>query len=99
VDKRAENLLEERRQRVDDAIQLKVPDGVPVFINFGFFAARNDGITCEQAFYDHKKWKTVYKETILEYQPDIYRLIRFVPGTVLGTLDCNLVKWPGHAVL
>ena len=98
MEKESEQLLRERRQRVDDAIQLKVPDRVPILINFGFFAARNAGITCEQAFYDHKKWKAAYKKTILEYQPDIYRLIRFVPGTVLEALDCKLVKWPGHGV-
>jgi hypothetical protein len=45
MDKTPEQLYEEREKRVNDVIQLKVPDRVPVMSLFGFFQARYAGIT------------------------------------------------------
>ena len=44
MDKTPEQLYEEREKRVNDVIQLKVPDRVPVMSLFGFFQARYAGI-------------------------------------------------------
>ena len=50
-----EELLQEREKRVNDAIQLKEPDRIPIVCMFGFFPAKYTGITCEEAMVDHDK--------------------------------------------
>jgi hypothetical protein len=97
-----EELYRERERRIDDAIQLKVPDRVPIwFGDFGFFPAKYSGITCKEAMYDDKKLFTAFKKAIIDLEPDIY----FNPGHSVPTLgaaveavDCRQVKWPGHGV-
>ena len=44
----AEERYRQRKKRVEDAIQLKVPDRVPVLANFRFFASRYYGMTSEE---------------------------------------------------
>jgi len=98
MEKTPEEHYRERTKRFEDTIQLKVPDRVPILVNFGFFAARHAGITCEQAFYDCEKWKMAYRKTIVDFQPDIYRMLQFTPGKALEAVDCRMMKWPGHGV-
>jgi hypothetical protein len=98
VEKAAQELFQRRIKRVEDAIQLKVPDRVPIVIYFGFFSAKYAGMTCEEGFYDYGKWRMACKKTILDFEPDMYLMPRLVSGTVLETLDCKQVKWPGHGV-
>lgn len=50
MDKTPEELYRSRLQRVEDAIQLKVPDRVPFFPLTHFLAAKHAGITAEEAF-------------------------------------------------
>jgi hypothetical protein len=96
--KTAVELYQEREKRVNDAIQLKTPDRVPISTIFGYFPAKYNGITCEEAFYDFGKWLTAYKKTVLDFEPDIAHLQPFFPGSVLECLDSRELKWPGHGV-
>ena len=99
--KTPEELFQERSKRVEDAIQLKVPDRVPVAPNFGFFYAKYAGITPEEAHYDYEKWKAAIKKTVVDFQPDMYvspRMILLAPGPVLDMVDFRQIKWPGHGV-
>ena len=50
-----DELFQEREKRVSDAIQLKVPDRVPIVVMSGFFPAYYSGISCEDAMYDVDK--------------------------------------------
>ena len=52
MEKTPEELFKERKKRVFDAIQLKVPDRVPIVTFGGFFAAKYAGFTCKDAMYD-----------------------------------------------
>lgn len=99
--KTPEGLFRERSLRVEDAVQLKVPDRVPVAPSFGFFYAKYAGITCEEAFYDYDKWVAAVKKTVVDFQPDMYTNPRFVvvsPGPMLDMIDLKQIKWPGHGV-
>ena len=51
MNKPAEQLYKEREKRVNDAVQLKEPDRVPIVGMFGFFPAKYAGITSEEAMY------------------------------------------------
>ncbi len=57
MDQNTEKLYREREQRFADAINLKVPDRVPVSIPFSYFPAKFAGVTAKDAFYDFPKWK------------------------------------------
>ena len=60
MDKTPEQLYAEREKRVNDVIQLKVPDRVPIMSLFGFFPARLAGITFEEAMYDYDKMMSAW---------------------------------------
>jgi hypothetical protein len=97
--KTAEELGKERVKRVKDAIELRVPDRVPLIPCFEFFAAYYAGITCQEAMYDYEKAYQAYKKTIIDFEPDMYPgpgLFR--SGPVLEILDVRQLKWPGHGV-
>jgi hypothetical protein len=94
-----EQLYKEREKRIWDAIQLRVPDRVPVHLGLGYFPAKYTGISCEAAYYDHVKWRWASRKTILDFEPDFYRaVIGTVSGPALETLGTRLMKWPGHGV-
>jgi hypothetical protein len=98
-EKSPEQLYEEREKRIGDAIQLKVPDRVPVLLALGYFPAKYTGITCEAAYYDHTKWRWASRKTVLDFEPDCYRAsIGTVSGLALKALDTKQMKWPGHGV-
>jgi len=98
LNKTAEQLYQERIKRVEDAIQLKVPDRVPVAISFGYFPAKYTGITCQDAFYDPAKWKEAAKKTVAAMAPDICNLTGQSSGTALEALDFKQMVWPGHGL-
>lgn len=95
-----ERLLEERENRIRDAIRLRVPDRVPFVALFGFFPARYTGITCQEAMYDPEKMMKAWVRTMQDFLPDAYEnpfTIRFL-GPTLEALDFRQLKWPGHGV-
>ncbi len=96
--KTPEELYKEREKRINEAIQLKVPDRVPILMNFGFFAARYAGITCEEAFYNPEKWLMANKKAILDFEPDMYKSPQDIYGAAYEVLECKQLKWPGHGV-
>lgn len=98
MSKNAEALYKEREKRINDAIQLKEPDRVPVVTHFGFFPAKYSGITCEEAMYDSEKMMDAWVNTTLELEPDMYENPynnRFL-GHILEALDFKQLQWPGH---
>ena len=98
TDKTPEQLYDERVKRVEDAIQLKVPDRVPILPNFRFFAAKYVGMTCEETFYDYDKWMMANRKVLTDFEPDMYFSPMCAPGAAYETLDVKQVKVPGHGV-
>jgi hypothetical protein len=98
VTKTPEQLYKERAKRVEDAVQLKIPDRVPIVIPFGFFPAKYTGITCEDAFYNPAKWKAAVIKTAVDFAPDICAAGGAQSGGALEALDFKQMRWPGHGV-
>lgn len=98
MSKSPQELFKERTKRVEDAIQLKVPDRVPHIPYFHYFPAKYAGITARDAFYYPEKWKAACIKTVADFQPDMHSLAKITPGPVLNALDCRQVYWPGHGV-
>ncbi|RJR43976.1 MAG: hypothetical protein C4576_13720 [Desulfobacteraceae bacterium] len=95
--KTCEELGKEREKRVKDAIELRVPDRVPLVPFFEFFPAFYAGITPQEAMYDYEKAHQAYKKTILDFEPDMYTgPAVFRSGPTLEALDCSQLRWPGY---
>ena len=95
--KTPQELYQEREKRLGDAIQLKIPDRVPIALLFTFFAAKYAGITCQEAMYDYDKLAEATKEAIVDFNVDAYSGM-FVSGPLMDILDDRRFKWPGHGV-
>jgi uroporphyrinogen-III decarboxylase len=100
--KSGEELYNERKMRVQDAIQLKVPDRVPIwFQDASFFPAKYAGITFQEAMYDSDKLFAAYEKTFTDFEPDMYfnpGHFLHTPGKAVEAVDCNQVLLPGSGV-
>ena len=95
--KTPQDLYQEREKRLNDAIQLKVPDRVPIAPLFTFFAAKYAGITCQDAMYDYNKLAEATKKATVDFDVDVYSnpFGVIAPGPLLDILDDRRFKWPG----
>ncbi len=95
--KTTEQLLAEREKRMNDAIELRIPDRVPVSIQTGVFSAMYAGIPLSAMYYDHTAYKEACLRTILDFEPDTGASMMLVSsGHVLETLDVKHQRWPGY---
>ncbi len=92
----------EKRRRLDDAIALKTPDRVPIFLTQGYLPALTGGITYKDAYYDPEAWIKANRDFVERYDPDMYfpvessAVIGAGPAhDILGTLA---QKWPGSTL-
>jgi uroporphyrinogen-III decarboxylase len=92
--------FEARTKRVHDAIELKVPDRVPIIPVWQLLPTVYAGMTYEEAYYDVNRFLQANEEAILKYKPDLYALDEVVtaPGGALEALGTRQLKWPGHGV-
>jgi hypothetical protein len=94
--KSTDELLEEREKRVNDAIELRVPDRVPVTIQTGVFSARYAGIPLSAMYYDHAAYREAMLKTVLDFEPDTGASMVLVnSGTVMELLGTKHQLWPG----
>jgi uroporphyrinogen-III decarboxylase len=91
----------DRQKRIMDAIQLKIPDRVPIFLKPSFLAARYSGITYEDAYYDQNKWLEANRKFIYDFEPDMFFLVDscvVTPGPIHDLWGTQQMKWPGHGI-
>ena len=98
IGKPAQQLRKERQKRLNDAIDLKVPDRVPITCPMGNFPAKYAGIPFSAAFYDFDAWYAAYEKALKEFRPDTFGAVNFRSGLALEILDPNTMRWPGHGV-
>ncbi len=100
MEKTPEELFKEREKRVFDAIQLKVPDRVPIITFGGFFAAKYAGFTFRDMMYDREKAIESTLRYLQDFQPDLgenpfmFTLI----GAQLEVIGYKCLVWPGHGL-
>ncbi len=89
-----------RIDRIVAAINLEMPDRVPVRLAMGFWPARSAGLSPYQAMTDTPRALRAWREFNLKFQPDasVDPLNNTVPGAVFAALEYNLYAWPGHGV-
>jgi hypothetical protein len=95
--KSVEELREERGRRIRDAIELRVPDRVPVVLGTGVFAARYGGLTASALFYDHLAYREACKKMMFDLEPDLigYSEVGMYPGFVWDLLETKHQRWGG----
>jgi hypothetical protein len=98
MNENAEAIFKAREKRVMDAIELRVPDRVPVTASLGSFPARYCGCTIEDMMYDPDKLWEVQMKTIIDFEPDIVQnpFAGMLMGRLLDLLDYKQMQWPGH---
>lgn len=95
----AERLLAERLQRVNDAVALRVPDRVPLYLTLGLFPARYAGFTYEDAFFKQERWLSANEKVVSDFEPDLYfqpSATILTSGEAFEALGCRLLKLPGR---
>jgi hypothetical protein len=92
----AEQLYQEREKRVVDAIELRMPDRVPIMVGFQFFPARYAGVTARDLMYDPDRTRESFLKVVRDFEPDMVQnpFDRFL-GPMLDAVDCIQAKWPG----
>lgn len=100
--KTPEELYQEREKRINDAIQLKVPDRVPFwFQDISFFPAKYTGTTFQALMYDDDAFVAAYRKTLIDFEPDMYfnpGHALHTPGDALEMIDSKQVKVPGREI-
>jgi hypothetical protein len=95
----AEQDYRKRSRRISDAIQLKVPDRVPIAPQVAFFSAFYSGMTPQDLMYDTDKAYEAFKKVALDFQWDTAtNHLNALSGPMLEALDYKQLQWPGHGV-
>jgi uroporphyrinogen-III decarboxylase len=93
----SEQLIEERTQRVRDAIAVKEPDRVPItpFTDV-FFAPIQGGMSHKDALYKGRKYGKTCLKVYSRYNWDLYPTL-FLPvvGKLNDLVGVRTMKWPG----
>jgi hypothetical protein len=95
--KTAEQLLAERTKRIKDAYALRVPDRVPIYLNFGYMLARLGGITYQQLERDPDRAQTLLEKYALYFEPDLVSGVGFSPLPSIALGD-RQTRWPGYGL-
>jgi len=89
-------LYHEREKRISDAIQLKVPDRVPVvFWDVPLLACRYAGLPYSAASYDAPAWRAAFKKMFADLGPDGWAVANRESGAALAATGTNFTRWPG----
>ena len=96
----AQQLLQQREKRIQDAIALKKPDQIPIASMWDFFPAKWKGVTVKEVMYNYQLMFDLWVECMQHFAPDLgdnpYPLRGF--GPLLEILDFQHLKWAGHGV-
>jgi uroporphyrinogen-III decarboxylase len=90
-------LLAERAKRIKDAYELRVPDRVPIRLNFGYMLARLGGITNQELERDLDKAQALLEKYALYFEPDLISGLGFLPHASMMLGD-RQTKWPGYGL-
>ncbi len=92
----AEQLLAGRLKRIQDAVEMKQPDRIPVCLPYGYFMADILGCT-HLEMYSAENMKAALEKACLLFQLDYYGATRGNPGhsRILGD---QMTKWPGYGL-
>jgi uroporphyrinogen-III decarboxylase len=93
--KSPKQLLEERTRRLQDAIQLKQPDRVPIQMPIGYLASDMYGVSHQEQHENADREIEILENAALYFQPDSLMGVYNNPGPSLALGD-RMTRFPGH---
>jgi len=99
IDKRqsVEQLLAERAKRLQDALELKQPDRIPLNMAASYLLAEFGGITHQELQDNGAKAQEILEKFALEFEPDTLLGLFNSPWPSLALGD-RMTKWPGYGL-
>ena len=91
----AKQKYRERATRMMKAIEMEIPDRVPVHLTSGSIIAYNAGFTLKDVIYDYSKIIPAWTKWLNDYDQDSNDIPGFYPARVYEILDYKTMKWPG----
>jgi len=89
-------LYRDREKRINNAMQLKVPDRVPVvFWDVPLLACRYAGLPYSAAYYDAVGWRAAFKKMFADLEPDGWAVANRESGVALEATGTKFTRWPG----
>jgi uroporphyrinogen-III decarboxylase len=89
-----EQLLAERAKRLQDALELKQPDRIPISLAAGYLLADYGGITHAELLHNPEKHQEMLERFAREFEPDTLIGLFNSPRPSLALGD-RMTKWPG----
>lgn len=97
--KSPQQLYEERLKRITDAIQLKMPDRVPIAPVIQQFPYLYSGLTMKEAMYEYSKAERAWDKFLTDFEPDLaWGPVFAYPAKAFDILDIKWFRWPGHGI-
>ena len=94
--KSIDEIREERENRIDNVLNLRVPDRVPTTMQSGVFACKYAGVPLSAMYYDPIAYAQACLKTIVDFEPDTSGSITSGnSGLVNEFLDVRSQRWPG----
>ena len=85
----------EREKRVRDALDLKEPDRIPLFLGLGYFLAGSGGVTRQELYENPEKAQEILEDLALQFQPDLVTGL-FGSPEASRLLGDRMTKRPGY---
>jgi uroporphyrinogen-III decarboxylase len=92
-----EQLLAERTRRLQDAMQLKQPDRVPIQLSMSYMLADMYGVSHQEQHENAQKEIEMLEKAALYFRPDSIMGVYNNPGPSLALGD-RMTKFPGHGL-
>jgi len=96
--KTPEVLGAERARRIQDAIELKQPDRVPLSMSIGYMLADMGGISKQELLENPDRYQELLEKAALEFQPDSIHGPMPSDPTPHLLLGDRMTAWPGHGM-
>lgn len=95
--KRPEQLLAERSQRIQDAVELNQPDRVPIIMGAGYLLSDLGNITKLELYDNPEKAQELLEQVALRFEPDMVAGAWHTPEPSKALGD-RMTKWPGYGL-
>jgi hypothetical protein len=95
VGKAPEQLFAERSKRVQDAMELKQPDRIPIQLGMSYFLADMYGVTHQEQQENGEVEMELLEKAAKHFQPDVIFGVFNNPGASLALGD-RMTRFPGH---